>query len=453
MTKDKHTNLVKLGADTLATALLHLANYSDDADAVVGRLLATPKENAKNFKKRLSSLKRRRHFISWGESGAYARELADLLKALEASELDPKAGVESVAAFFEADAKIFDRCDDSNGSVGNVFKFDAADLFVSFASRCEDKEWLLELVIALNRDHGYGVRDVLFERMSQFLPQPLIRQAVDRLWYLAHSETDKYEANHWLYAIDDLSKQLKDPQLLEKVKRATSDGELSIASIIDIAKLHFACGDLVAALTWIERVPLDQFFMAHERDSLLIAIYEGQNNQKKLIETARRVFRRDRSVDSLELLLKAVGEEKRTSIVDEEAKSILKRREFASGDARFLIETGRIDDAETYIIAHAKQLNGDFYSSLLELAKEMLKHDRLVAATVIYRALLDSILARAKSKNYHHGVGYLKKLDKLAQQICDWKGGDPHSLYLQNLRERHKLKSSFWSQYNPQKPS
>lgn len=453
MVADKHKRLVKLGADTLATALLDLANYNDDTDAVVERLLASPKENAKSFKKRLSSLKRRRHFISWGESGAYARELAGLLKALESSESDPKAGVEAVAAFYDADAQLFDKCDDSNGSVGDVFKFDAADLFVSFASRCEDKEWLLETVLTLNQENGYGVRDVLFERMSQFLPESIIRQAVDRLWELANSKSDRYEGKHWLFAIDDLSKQLKDPQLLEKVKRAESDGELSIASIIDIAKLHFHCRDLAAALAWIERVPLDKTYMANDRDDLLIAIYREQGNSKKLIETAWRVFRRDRNVDSLEVLLNAVGKEKRSSIVEEAAKTILKASEFDSGDAGFLVETGRIEDAETYIIAHAKQLNGDFYSGLLELAKAMLKHDRLVAASVIYRALLDSILARAKSKYYHHGVGYLKKLDSLAPKVRDWKVVDPHSLYLTSLRQKHKLKSSFWSQYNPQKPT
>ncbi len=152
-------------------------------------------------------------------------------------------------------------------------------------------------------------------------------------------------------------------------------------------------------------------------------------------------------------LTRAIGEEKRASIVEDEAKSILKAGEFDSGYAGFLIETGRVDDAETYIIAYAKQLNGDFYSTLLELAKAMLKHDRLVAASVIYRALLDSILARAKSKYYHHGVSYLKKLDSLAQKVREWKEIDPHSLYLQNLRQKHKLKSSFWSQCTPQKPS
>ena len=448
MVKDKHKSLVKLGAEALATALLDLANYSADADAVVERLLASPKENAKSFKKRLSSIRRRRHFISRGESGAYARDLAGMLKALENSESDPKAGVESVAAFFEADAQMFEQCDDSNGSVGDVFRIDAAELFVSFASRCEDKEWLLDLVITLNQDDNYGVRDVLFDRMSQFLPEALLRQAVDQLWVLANSQTDKYERRHWLFAIEELSKQLKDPYLLEKVKCAESQGELSVASIIDMARLHCDSGDLDSALKWIERVPLDRVFEAHDRDRLLITIYKAKNDQKKLAETVWRVFRRERSVHSLEQLLKVVGEENRSNIVKEQAKAILEAAEFDSGDAGFLVETGCIDDAEMYIIAHASQLNGDFYSSLLELAKAMVKHDRLVAASVLYRALLDSILARAKSIYYHHGVNYLKKLDSLAQKVREWKEVEPHNLYLANLRKRHKLKSSFWSQYS-----
>ncbi len=37
--------------------------------------------------------------------------------------------------FFEADAAIFNRCDDSNGNIGDVFRFTAANQFVSFVRR------------------------------------------------------------------------------------------------------------------------------------------------------------------------------------------------------------------------------------------------------------------------------------------------------------------------------
>jgi hypothetical protein len=75
------------------------------------------------------------------------------------------------------------------------------------------------------------------------------------------------------------------------------------------------------------------------------------------------------------------------------------------------------------------------------------KDKRTLTATLIYRALLDSILARAKSKIYGHGVRYLKKLDKLASAITDWEDITPHTSYLAELRRVHGRKHAFWSRY------
>ena len=101
----------------------------------------------------------------------------------------------------------------------------------------------------------------------------------------------------------------------------------------------------------------------------------------------------------------------------------------------------------------------DKYKNLVKLGADTLATALLDLANysddadAVVERLLASILARAKSKYYHHGISYLKKLDSLAPKVREWKEVDPHSLYLQNLRQKHKLKSSFWSQYTPQKPS
>ena len=127
--------------------------------------IATPR------KTKLASLKRSRKFISWHESGDFAQVLQQLLIDLERGVKEPWSGVELVGRFFEADASILNRCDDSNGSVGDVFSFSATDLFVSFASRCENKYFIADLVIKLNEDDGYGVRDSLFKRAGEYLPE------------------------------------------------------------------------------------------------------------------------------------------------------------------------------------------------------------------------------------------------------------------------------------------
>jgi len=235
----------------------------------------------------------------------------------------------------------------------------------------------------------------------------------------------------------DLAKQLKDPTLLEESRRALFDGELSTAAMVEIEKLHFECGDSAAALSWIERVPKDISFMVYERDQLLIEIYKTLNNPEKLAETLWRVA-----------LLAAIGKDKRDCVIAEQAKLILASEEFDCADAGFLIEMGRVDDADRYIVKCAKELDGDSYSHLLTMAKSILKHDRFVAATVIYRALLQSILTRASSRTYRHGVSYLKKLDSLAPKIRDWRNIQPRAEYLTELRQKHKRKKGFWSHYS-----
>jgi hypothetical protein len=52
----------------------------------------------------------------------------------------------AVPAFYETDKGVFDHCDDSSGHVGDVYRSNAKELFVGYAQRCPDKEWLADLV-------------------------------------------------------------------------------------------------------------------------------------------------------------------------------------------------------------------------------------------------------------------------------------------------------------------
>ena len=73
---------------------------------------------------------------------------------------------------------------------------------------------------------------------------------------------------------------------------------------------------------------------------------------------------------------------------------------------------------------------------------------RPLCASVIYRALLDSILRRARTKTYAHGVRYLKKLDILAKSVLNWHSAANHAVYMEHLRQKHGRKRSFWTRYS-----
>jgi hypothetical protein len=408
---------------------------------------ATPEENIKRFKAKLAGLRRRRRFIPWGESGTFAGELAALLEDLKAGVDDPRTGCELVAAFYEADQGALGNCDDSNGSVGDVFRFDARDLFVSFASSCEEKEWLGDLVFRINREDDYGVRDTLIDCAAQYLPEPVMRAMIERLWKSAEKESDEYRKSHWLRMVESLARQLKDAPLFEKA-RIASWGKISTAACIDIAQVYLESCDANTSLSWLERIPADETFMAEEKNRLLLEVYGKLGQSNKQAEIARRIFRSGRSDRTLSTLLEVIGEEERERVISAETAIILREERLSYSDASFLISVGRMVEAESYLFARAGELNGDYYYILLPLAEAMEKEGRMLIATVVYRALLDSILRRAQSKYYTHGVRYLKKLDRLSATVSDWQAVSPNAAYLAGLRRDHGRKSAFWSKYD-----
>jgi hypothetical protein len=447
MTIHKRKQLIELGAETLADMLLSLCDTSPGADDLLKRVLATPGQNIKRYKDKLTRIKRDRSFYSWRESATFVGQLHELLSDLEAGAVDPCLGVELVGKFFEVDAYIFERCDDSNGEVGDVFRYTAANLFVSFASRCENKEKIADLVITLNQKDEYGIRDCLFERCNEFLPEPTLRTMVQQLWGIIGKGKAGHQLSHWHYAIQLLARQLKDAPLFEKAR--LDSGNPSVAAWTDIAKVYLECGEPNVALSRLQAIPENETFMLNERQQLLLGIYHQIGNREAETGMAWQLFKQHRSQATLTQLLDVIGHGHQQDVIDAEIRIIFQEPRLSYTDADFLRSTMRIDALEEYLFGRIDQLDGHLYYSLLPLVEALEQDGRQLISSLIYRALIDSVLARALSKYYHHAVNYLKKLDRLACSINDWRAWPPHSAYMASLRELHKRKTALWSKYQP----
>lgn len=405
-----------------------------------------PEQNVRWLKKQLGRLKRMRSFIPRRDSTAFAAVLSSLLEEVAGTVSDPRTGLELVATFYETDEVIFNHCDDSNGRIGDVFRDDALDLLVHYASQYEDKRWLADLLLRLNRSDGYGVRAHLVDRAGDYLPEEVMREVIDSLWKLAEEEANTYQRWHWYHGIESLARQLKDAPLFERARRACWP-ELGTAACVDIAAAYHDAGDPATALSWLERILESETFQEDERNDLLLAVHGELGNREQQEAVAWRIFRRYRWDGTLQKLLAIIGEDQRERVLEEEAGIILRFGGISYSDAAFLVSSGRLDDAESYLLARADQLEGDFYDALLPLAERLEEDGRFLTASVIYRALLESILNRAVSKYYHHGVRYLKKLEALAGKIGRWQTVMPHPWYMKRLRRLHARKRSFWSRY------
>ena len=452
MTDDRKQRLVELGAEALADALLELADQCEQAEMLVQRMTSPPAENLARFTARLRSLTSSGRYISWRGAAEFARQLEGLLRDLQAAVDDPRTGCELVAAFYRADRRILGHCDDSSGHIGGVFRFEARDLFVSYARRCADKDWLVRLVLELNQADDYGVRDALIDCAAEYLPEESVRKLIAAFEHAAEEAADEYVRRHWLYRIESLARQIGDAGLFEAVRLAAWGVPPSPAACLDIAQVHLECGDAETALRWLNKVPEDSAFRNDKRDELLFEAYGrlGQEDEQKRV--ARRIFRAYRSERTLERLLSLLGSEQREAVIREETALILADEALSLTDAAFLVDVGRIDEAARYLLDRSGKLDGSQYDRMLPLARAMEDGGRLLAASVLYRALLDAILDRGYSKAYHHAARYLRTLDRLAEGISDWERLDGHEAYMRQIRQRHGRKSSFWARYEAASP-
>ncbi len=81
---------------------------------------------------------------------------------------------------------------------------------------------------------------------------------------------------------------------------------------------------------------------------------------------------------------------------------------------------------------------------LLAIAEPLDEDERHLAATIVYRALLGSVLERGKTAAYHHGARYLMRLEAVAPAVNDWKDFSDHPTYVAGVRETHGRKRRFW---------
>ncbi len=179
----------------------------------------------------------------------------------------------------------------------------------------------------------------------------------------------------------------------------------------------------------------------------MIEIYKELGCKDKLEELLYRRFRSYHSTERLQALLDVIGTAKKDEVLSGEVASIIANDKLILNDACFLLSIGKIDAVEEYMLKRAVQIDGGFYTSLLPLAKAMESEKRILAAGIIYRSLLCSILEKGYAKAYSHGIHYLKRLDQMAKKVSDWKNFKEHKVFKEEIYDHHKKKRSFWEKY------
>ena len=110
----------------------------------------------------------------------------------------------------------------------------------------------------------------------------------------------------------------------------------------------------------------------------------------------------------------------------------------------FLATWPDLGRAAGLVIDRADLWRGDRYT-VLAPAADALAAGHPLAATILYRRLLDDILSTGRSAAYPHGARYLRELDAIGERLDPDAVTPAPGAYRDALRRDHGRKRAFWS--------
>ena len=212
-------NLAALGPERLAAILVELA----DGDAEIKRRLrlelasqAGDDTLAAEISKRLAALRSARSFVDWQRRRDFVKDL-DLQRAMivdRVAQIRPDLALELMWRLMGLAEPVLNRVDDSNGSVGDVFRAACQDLGTIAAKAKLDPVNLADRVFAAVQANDYGVFDGLVTVMLPALDEAGAAHLKEQLTLVLKGRSAKTgERDYHALAVRSALQALADGQL------------------------------------------------------------------------------------------------------------------------------------------------------------------------------------------------------------------------------------------------
>lgn len=443
----KAETLVALGAERLADLILTQTKVDPVFGRTVRMALAAkedPSALAHEIDKRLKTIRRSTSFLDWDKVRPLARELDQLRESIMGPLAEQSSGlaIEQMRLFLSLAEPVYERADDSSGSLGDVFRQGGEDLGTLWVrSVDQDPAALAAEIVSLIEADGYGVFDGLPEAASPALDvggrAAMRRLLLERQAMLTGEKRRRYDSTvNWLLpALADLDDDVD--AFIATVEPERRNSLLNAR----VAERLIAHDRAAEALEWID-APTDRGHNEREMAGLRLLAFEKLKRHGMAQTERRRIFNRWLDPAMLRAWLKGLPAFEDFE-AERDALDIVGRHPDATLAVAFLVNWPELRRASQLVSDRLDQLEGRAYT-VLRPAADTLAADHPGAATLLYRRLVTGVLDRANSKYYPYAAGDLGSAATLANAI---EGGpiSAHTDWLTELRHQHGRKIGFWS--------
>jgi len=448
--------LTRLGLEKLVEILLDEAAFNK---ALKSRLLAALAGNAgagevaSLVDKKLDSLQKSRAYLSPTRANTLAVDLRGLLKNItsELASLDRYAAFERVLRFLTVGAVIEERARNGGARLAKVLD-EARDSLVEAALKLNVDEQVRSVALlekARVSDEDGKLRAALLEILCGVQKPPA---DVWRAILTGKLKSPMEKAAHWrntepVAYLQTLALHVSDIDAyieLEQLKPQERRDSLLIARMLHEAKRY------PEALEWVRKPAAtmrltsadNAVTSAAQPPRLLEADILDALKQKRDAQAIRWTeFERTLRPDILRNYISKLDDFAEFEETDK-AFAIVAASPLVHEALDFLVKWPRLDLASEHVLRHLGKWDGRRSGILAEAADAFLD-DYPVAATMLYRILLDDILRRGISDAYGDGARFYVALHELQPRLGADFTHQSHRAYMASLREKHGRKPSF----------
>ncbi|MFF8801391.1 MULTISPECIES: DUF6880 family protein [unclassified Methylobacterium] len=475
-------SLAALSQERLIALVLEEVGQSAAFKKRVSAALAAlqgPDTVAAMIDRRLSALEKARGTIDWQKRRAFAADLDATLATILADlkPLDAGLALDRLLRFLLGADATLERVDDSSGQVHAVYEAAAeaasglaaslpADAAVRFATRA---------LAGLEGD-GFGLIGGLLVDLLPNLPaealDPLDDALTEAVAALPASEGksgaavfaaggQEWERRYQRHRLNRLRQVIADI-------RGDADAFIAIEQAMSperpdtvaVAERLLAAGRTAEALDWIRR-PQKRGMRVVTRADLIAGEFDAKGPDRAREAVEIRILdalgRKDEAQSLRWSRFEAsldpdVLRDYLARLPDFEDEEALERafvhaasRKDPHGALSFLIRWPNLERAARLVLDRRREWSGRIWE-LLAPAAEALEPDHPLAASILYRALIDDILERGRAPAYGHGARHLARLGELSRELAPGDLSPSHEAYAAGLRKAHGRKSGFWSQ-------
>lgn len=432
----------------LIEALLQLYRSNPDTQKRIEIIFADiDKESAKiarNIRNEIAVLEKSVRSIEYEEINYFAKDLNDLRLRIvnEICGKSTQLAFDLLLEFIDLHTLILNRVSDENWIITEVFITACTDLGkISQNVTHVSLEDIVDILFLKVMRNEYGVYDNIITDFKDTLKEEGFVLLKNKLKQVLDAE-NKIRIQLALQEIADCQNDVH-----AFIQACSFDGNINDHDHLKIAERFINNQQGKEASEWLDRAAIASDHPWYEdKVKLKIKAFELEKKYDKAQNERLDWFRKTLKPEMYkEILNNTTSFELQNSFKSEAIEKAFLFKE-PHRALNFLIEIEELKEASKFVHLRHAEFNGDRYYILKQAAK-MLRASDPIAATRLYRIMIQYILNKGASKYYDYGVTYLIKCKDLDLDISNWENIQKHKDYLADLEWQYKSKRSFWTRY------